>query len=122
MQKPELQLRRGAREHYVTDSHDVLEGMVKVFRTIHSGKVWQMSCWVWEEQRYFRKSLRTTLLDEAKQLAIEEYINLKARIRNGEAIFSKTAEELVDAYLVEQQKRIRPTVKHQGDINDAVSG
>jgi hypothetical protein len=40
--------------------------MVKVFRTIHSGPVWQMSCWVREEQRYFRKSLRTKLLEEAK--------------------------------------------------------
>ena len=51
---------------YVTEAHEVLEGMVKVFRTIHSGPVWQMSCWVREEQRYFRKSLRTKLLEEAK--------------------------------------------------------
>ena len=81
--------------------------MVKVFRTIHSGPVRQMSCWVREEQRYFRKSLRTKLLEEAKQLATEEYVALKARLRNGEMVFSKTAKELVAEYLKEQEKRVR---------------
>src|SRR4028118_60497 len=76
---------------YVTEAHEVLEGMVKVFRTIHSGPVWQMSCWVREEQRYFRKSLRTKLLEEAKQLATEEYVALKARLRNGGRVLSRTA-------------------------------
>ena len=104
---------------YVTEAHEVLEGMVKVFRTIHSGPVWQMSCWVREEQRYFRKSLRTKLLEEAKQLATEEYVALKARLRNGEMVFSKTAKDLVAEYLAEQEKRVRPTGKHQGGITQA---
>jgi hypothetical protein len=71
---------------YATEAHEVLEGMVKVFRTIHSGPVWQMSCWVREEQHYFRKSLRTKLLEDAKQLAIEEYVALKARLREASGL------------------------------------
>jgi integrase len=119
MQKSPDSAGQGASTPYVTESHDVLEGMVKVFRTIHSGGVWQMSCWVREEQRYFRKSLRTKILSEAKQLATEEYVGLKARLRNGEMIFARTAKELAAEYLREQERRIRPTGKHQGGITAA---
>jgi integrase len=109
----------GSSSSYVTESHEVLEGMVKILCTVHSGPVWQMSCWVREEQRYFRKSLRTKLLDEAKELATEEYVALKARLRNGEMVFSKTAKELVAEYLAAQEKRVRPAGKHQGGITAA---
>jgi hypothetical protein len=33
------------------------------------------------------------------------YVALKARLRNGEMIFAKTAKYLVDEYLKEQEKR-----------------
>ncbi len=56
-----------------------------------------------------RKSLRTKLLEEAKQLATEEYVALKAHLRNGEMVFSKTTKELVTEYLAVQEKRVRPT-------------
>src|SRR3954463_1746643 len=118
MHKPDRPLREGASGHYVTESHDVMEGNIRVFRTIHSGKVWQMSSWVREQQRYFRKSLRTKDLGEAKQLATEEYIEIKARLRNGEMVFAKTARALVDEYLAEQTKRVRPTGRHQGGISE----
>jgi hypothetical protein len=76
-----------------------------------------MSCWVREQQRYYRKSLRTKDLGEAKQLATEEYVEVKARLRNGEMVFSKTARALVDEYLAEEAKRVRPQGRHQGGIS-----
>jgi hypothetical protein len=63
-----------------------------------------------------RKSLRTKDLGEARQLATEEYVEVKARLRNGEMVFSKAARSLVDEYLAEQAKRVRPQGRHQGGI------
>jgi hypothetical protein len=101
---------------HVTEAHAVLEGMVKVLRTIHSGPVWPMSCWVKEEQRYCRKTLRTKLLAEAQQLATEGYVPLRTRLRTGEMTFSGIARELVAEHLEEQEGRVRPTGKHQGGV------
>ena len=49
----------------------------RVFRTRNSGKVWQFSCWIKEEGKYYGKSLRTRDLDEALKKAEEEYLELK---------------------------------------------
>ena len=53
---------------------DILDGEVRVFRTTHSGDVWQMRMYVPEEKKYIRLSLRTRDKDAALKLARNEYI------------------------------------------------
>jgi integrase len=76
---------------------------VRVFRTKHSGQVWQFSAWIKEEGKYYGKSLRTRSLPEAVEQAEEIYLDLKIKARNGEKIFAITINELV-AWYVDQRR------------------
>ena len=83
----------------MSDVMDIYDGEVRIFRTTHSGDVWQMRMYVREEQRYVRKSLKTRDKQIAISIAQNEFIFYQAKIRNGEKIFSITAEELRTRYL-----------------------
>ena len=83
----------------MSDVIDIFDGMVKVFRTTHSGDVWQMRMYVAEEQRYIRKSLKTRDKEIAIGIAQKEFIFYQAKILNGQKIFSITANELRNRYL-----------------------
>ena len=72
----------------MSDVIDIFDGMVKVFRTTHSGDVWQMRMYVAEEQRYIRKSLKTRDKEIAIGIAQKEFIFYQAKILNGQKIFS----------------------------------
>ena len=50
---------------FYTEEHDICDGEVKLLRTKHSGKVWQMRCWISSEKKYVKKSLRTKDLEDA---------------------------------------------------------
>jgi integrase len=69
-------------------------------------KVWQFSCWIKEEGKYYSKSLRTRDLDEALEKAEEEYLELKIRARNGEKIFAITIDDLCQWYVDLRQKDV----------------
>jgi integrase len=81
------------------DEVKVFGGRVKIFRTKQSGDVWQMRVWFHENQKYFRKSLRTEDIDEAKLRAEEIYLDLRAKVKNGERVFEHTTRELVNKYI-----------------------
>lgn len=83
----------------MSDVMDIFDGEVRIFRTTHSGDVWQMRMYVRDEQRYVRKSLKTRDKEIAVSLAKSEFIFYQAKIRNGEKLFSITAEELRTRYL-----------------------
>ncbi|MCB9988117.1 MAG: hypothetical protein H6868_02145 [Rhodospirillales bacterium] len=85
--------------HRIVDECEILDGEVKLIRTTKSGQFWSMSCWLREEGKCYRRSMRTRNLDEAKELAREKYFQLKADIRSGNRIFTKTAEELVQDFI-----------------------
>lgn len=78
----------------------------RVFRTKNAGKVWQFSCWIKEEGKYYSKSLRTRDLDEAFEKAEEEYLELKIRARNGEKVFAITIDDLCQWYVDLRQKDV----------------
>ncbi len=78
---------------------DVYDGKVRIYRTTHSGDVWQMRMYIQEEQQYVRRSLKTRDKQQAIKLAEEEFIFYKAKLIRGEKIFSISAEELQQKYL-----------------------
>ena len=50
-----------------TEQHELHKGVV-IFRTPHSGDVWQYQQWDFTNKKYIRKSTRTKKLDVAKQV------------------------------------------------------
>jgi len=100
--------RRKKTPHKLTEKHPILDGAAKVVRTTKSGGFWSLSYWITEESKYLRKSLHTRNLEEAKELGREKYFEIKADIKSGNKIFSKTAEQLVNDF-----------IKHKKDEADA---
>jgi integrase len=83
----------------MSDITDIFDGHVRIFRTTHSGDVYQMRMYVQEEKRYIRKSLKTRDKQLALSLAQKEFIFYQAKILNGEKLFSLTANEMRERYL-----------------------
>ena len=111
-------IKKPPRVKFHTDEFEVYDGDIIVYRTNHSGKVWQFRTWIKEENRYFRKSLFTKDSELARERAIKLFREINAKIDNKEMVFDKTVRELCDEYLKEQKKRIRTgsTAKGRGNI------
>ena len=102
--------------HRIVDECEILDGAVKLIRTTKSGQFWSMSCWLREEGKCFRRSMRTRNLDEAKELARDKYFELKSDIRSGHRIFSKTAEELVNDFVKYKQDEAYTGIITEGRV------
>jgi integrase len=85
--------------HRIAERYEILDGAVDIIRTTKSGQFWSMSCWLKNEGKCYRRSLRTKNLEEAKELAREMYFRLQGDIRAGNRIFTVTAKEFVDAFI-----------------------
>lgn len=83
----------------MSDINDIFDGRIRIYKTTHSGDVWQMRMWISQEKKYIRKSLKTRDKAIAMQMAEDEYIQYTARLKNGEKLFSISADELVHRYL-----------------------
>jgi len=97
--KKEKNLKTSEKVSRMSDITDIFDGHVRIFRTTHSGDVYQMRMYVQEEKRYIRKSLKTRDKQLALSLAQKEFIFYQAKILNGEKLFSLTANEMREKYL-----------------------
>ena len=91
---------------FYTDEVEICDGAVKLLRTKQSNKIWQMRLWVRDEGKYFKKSLRTRDLEEAKEKARKLYYQMMGAIEVGNKIFSITMSECVKGYMEHQQQRV----------------
>ena len=89
-----------------TEEVDICDGEVKLIRTQTSNKIWQVRIWVRGEGKYFRKSLRTKDLEQAKEKAKSIYYKMMGQVEIGKKIFSISATELVDSYIKHQEQRV----------------
>lgn len=92
-------LNKNQKQVRMSEVHDLYDGQVRIYKTTHSGDVWQLRMWIAQEKKYIRKSLKTRDLPMALRLAENAFIEYKARLLNGEKLFSMTASELRDKYL-----------------------
>jgi hypothetical protein len=83
----------------MSDVTDLYDGQIRLYRTTHSGDVYQLRMWVSEEKKYIRKSLRTRDKNQAIRIAEQDFILYKSRLLKGEKIFSVTAKDLRTKYL-----------------------
>lgn len=90
----------------ISDAFDLMDGEIRIYRTTHSGDVWQMRMYVADEKRYVRKSLKTRDKTLAIERAKKDFIFYQAKLQNGEKLFSITAQELVNRYRLFEQERL----------------
>jgi len=83
----------------MSDVTDLYDGQIRIYRTTHSGDVYQLRMWVSEEKKYIRKSLRTRDKNQAIRIAENDFVLYKARLLKGEKLFSVTAQDLRTKYL-----------------------
>lgn len=98
----------------MSDEHEIMDGRVLVYRTTHSGDVYQVRIYLPDERRYVRKSLRTRNLEDAKRAAHDLYVGVQAKVLKGEKLFSITAEELRDRWLEKQSELVEGGVLSRG--------
>ena len=113
-EKPK-RVRAAPRMSEVTEIYD---GKIRIFRTTHSGDVWQMQMYVQSEQKYIRKSLKTRDKDSAVRIAQDDFIKYSAKILNGEKIFSLSAKELRDRYLTHVETLVDDSQISRGRANN----
>jgi len=97
--KKQKNLKTSEKVSRMSDITDIFDGHVRIFKTTHSGDVYQMRMYVQEEKRYIRKSLKTRDKQLALSIAQKEFIFYQAKILNGEKLFSLTANEMRERYL-----------------------
>ena len=91
---------------FYTDEVLICDGAVKLLRTKQSNQIWQMRVWIRDENRYFKKSLRTRNLEDAKEKGRKLYYQMMGQIEVGHKIFSITMGVCVEKYLEHQQQRV----------------
>ena len=75
-------------ESSIVVKHDLLDGDASIYRHKRSGDVWQFRFYIKDENRHYRKSLKTKdynlAIGKAKELALELITN----VRTGKQIFN----------------------------------
>ena len=90
---------RAPRQARMSDITPIFDELIRVYRTTHSGDVYQMRMWISDEKKYIRKTLKTRDKELAIATAKKEFFQYQARIQSGEKIFSISAKEMRDKYL-----------------------
>lgn len=63
----------------------------------------QLKIYIREEQKYYRKSLRTRDEDLTRRLADDEYIQVREKRLTGEKIFKITLWQVIDEWLDDRE-------------------
>ena len=99
-------LNRNQKKVRMRDEQDLFDGRIRIYRTTHSGNVWQFQMWISDEKKYIRKSLRTRDKEIAINLAEDLFIEARTKQRVGEKLFSMTAKELRSKYIDYIKERV----------------
>ena len=87
-----------------TETHELYDGDVLLFRCAPSGKIWQFQVWISQEARVYRRSTKTRNIEDAIRVAKEYYIAVQVKLANETPVFPHSAEELALEWL-EHRKR-----------------
>ena len=103
--KPAKRIRKNKGNFHI-DGVEILDGDVKIFKTLAGGDFWQCRIRVTKEKKYYRRSLRTKNLTEAKDKAKDVYLDIISKIRVGEPIFEQKLPELLERYILDELKSV----------------
>lgn len=83
---------------------EILGGKAIIF--LNDFDVWQFRCWVSEEKKYVRKSLKTKDATQAIALGEDAYIKIASRVRSGEKIFGEPLTDSINRYLAKKKSQV----------------
>ena len=86
------------------NERDILGGKAIIFQ--NDFEVWQFRCWIREEKKYVRQSLKTKDEYQAVDLAEELFYGIVHRVRSGEKIFGKLVNEAIQPFLTHKRSQI----------------
>lgn len=68
--------------------------------------VWQFRCWISDEGKYIRKSLRTKIRNDAEALAKKEFLAIQYARDNDKKLFGVSIRTAVDAFIESKGKQV----------------
>lgn len=95
----DLNSKKTNKQKRMSEVEDIFDGHIRIYKTTHSGDVWQLRMYVQEEKRYIRESLKTRDKSVAISRAQDRFIYYQAKLRSGDLIFSLNAEKFRERYL-----------------------
>ena len=90
----------------IRDQHSILDGEALIYRVPLSGDVYQFRIYLKDEQKHYRKSLRTRDLDSALAKAKNLALEILGKKEAGKKIFGLTLRELVDQYVAFRKREV----------------
>lgn len=90
----------------IHSQHSILDGEAIIYRIPLSGDVWQFRMYLKEEQKHYRKSLRTKDLESALSKAKKLTLEILSKKASGKKIFGVTLQEMVDEYLAFRDREV----------------
>ena len=94
-----MRKKRVGKGNNLHSQHDILDGLAQIFRVKQSGDVYQFRMYVKDEQKHYRKSLKTSDLDTALIRGRELGMELSTNVKQGKRVFGQSIEEAVELYL-----------------------
>lgn len=94
---------------YITAKHPIYGGKAQVLRFRHCGDAWYFRMWIPTEKKFVQHSLKTKDFQLASEKAEKDFIGFQAKVQQGEKIFSFSASELVEMFLVHLKERFVDT-------------
>lgn len=90
----------------IHSQHSILDGEAFIFRIPLSGDVWQFRMYLRDEQKHFRKSLRTRDFETAQSRAKKLVLEVLGKKESGKKIFGVCLSELVEQYIAYRQREV----------------
>jgi integrase len=94
-----MRKKRVGKGNNLHSQHDILDGLAQIFRVKQSGDVYQFRMYVKDEQKHYRKSLKTSDLETALIRGRELGMELSTNVKQGKRVFGQSIEEAVELYL-----------------------
>jgi integrase len=91
---------------YFQNNIPIMDGAAFLFTIPQSNGVWQFRTWVDEENRQFRKSLRTKDLDQAMARGRETFFEIMGATKSGKKLFGEKFSSFSQLWLEYQQERV----------------
>ena len=101
---------------WTQNRHPIFGGKAEILQTAASNGVWQFRCFISEEGKYVRKSLRTRDFESACALAEKEYLQIYSDVSSGKKLFGIKLRELVDLYLEKRLEHAEEGLITQGRL------
>ena len=109
-------------KYWANSHHDILGGKAQILKTKASGGYWQFRCFITDEKKYVRISLKTKDKQTAIERAEEKFFEIHAAVSSGKKLFGMKLYELVDGYLDYRKKHVESGVITSGRLGTIKSG